>query len=46
MTAELSLFMPHSQIAYQTEQLLLKKFSDLMLSSKSDKMTAVWQNDS
>ena len=33
--------MGHFQIAYQIEQLLKKKFSDLMLSSESDEMTAV-----
>ena len=38
-------FMRHSQIAYQTEQILLKKFFDLMFSLKSDKMTAFRPND-
>ena len=33
--------MLHSQMAYQTEQLLKKNFFDLMLSSKIDEMTAV-----
>ena len=37
--------MLHSQTAYQTEQLLEKKFSDSMPSSKSTEMTAVWPND-
>ena len=41
----ISLFMSYSQIAYQTEQLLKKKFSDLMLGLESDKMTPVWPND-
>ena len=38
--------MRHSQIAYQTEQVLLKKFFDLMFSLESDEMTALWPNDS
>ena len=33
-------FMRLFQIAYQTEQLLLKKFFDLMFSLESDEMTA------
>ena len=33
------------QIAYQTEQLLSKKFFDSMFSLESDKMTALWPND-
>ena len=33
-------------MAYQAEQFLLKKFSDLTLSLKSDKMTALCPNDS
>ena len=36
----------HSQIAYQTEQLLQKKFSDLIYSLKSDEMAALWPYDS
>ena len=35
-----------SQIAYQTEQFLSKKVFDLMFSLESDKMTALWPNDS
>ena len=38
----LSLFMPHSEAAYQTEQV----FFDLMFSLESHKMTALWPNDS
>jgi len=38
--------MSDSQKAYQTEQLLLKKFFDSMFSLESDKMTALWPNDS
>ena len=34
-----------SQIAYQTEQLLQKKFFDSMFNLESDKMTALWPND-
>ena len=34
--------MGHFQITYKIKQLLKKKFSDLMLSSESDEMTAVW----
>ena len=37
--------MRHSQIAYQNEQLLLKKFFDLMISLESDEITALWPND-
>ena len=44
ITAELSLFMWYSQIAYQNEQIL--KFFDSMHSLESDEMIAVWQNDS
>ena len=33
--------MGNFQIAYQIEQLLKTKFSDLILSSESDEMTAV-----
>ena len=33
--------MPHDQMAYQTEQLLSKKFFDLMFSLEGDKMTAL-----
>ena len=36
----------YSQIAYQTEQLLLKKLFNLMFSLESDKITALWPNDS
>ena len=32
--------MPNAQIGYQTEQILYKKFFDLMFSLKSDEMTA------
>ena len=35
----------HSQKAYQTEQFLLKKFYDSMLSLESDEMTVLWPND-
>ena len=35
-----------SQKAYQTEQFLLKKFYDSMLSLESDEMTVLWPNDS
>ena len=38
--------MSYSQIAYKTEQLLKKKFFDSMFSLESDKMTALWPNDS
>ena len=38
--------MSDSQKAYQTEQLLLKKFFDSMFSLESDEMTALWPNDS
>ena len=37
--------MIHSQIAYQTRQLLQKKFFDMILSLESDEMTALWPND-
>ena len=43
MTAKLSLFISESQIAYQTEQLLEKKFFDSKFSLVSDKMTACEQ---
>ena len=33
-----------SQIAYQTEELLKKKFFDKIFSLESDKMTALWPN--
>ena len=46
MTASLSVFMWYSQIAYQTEKVLGKKFYDWMLSLESDQMTALWPNDS
>ena len=46
MTAQLLLFVWLSQISYQTEQFLLKKFFDPMLYLESDEMTALWQNDS
>ena len=36
----------YSQNAYQTEQLLLKKYFDSMFSLESDEMTALWPNDS
>ena len=36
--------MRHSQIAYQSDQLLQKKIFDLMLSWESDEMTALWPN--
>ena len=36
----------YSQIAYKNEQLLYKKFFDQMFSLESDKMTALWPNDS
>ena len=42
MAAKLSLFMPCSQIAYQTEQLLWKKFFDSMFSLENYRMTAFW----
>ena len=35
-----------SQIAYQTEELLWKKFFDSMFSLESDEMIALWPNDS
>ena len=35
--------MRHSQIAYQNEQLLLKKFFDSMISLESDKIMLVDQ---
>ena len=40
ITVKLSLYMPHFQVAYQTEQLLQNKFFDSMFSFESDKMTA------
>ena len=46
MTAKLSLFMPYFQVAYQTEQLLLNKFFDMIFILKIDEMTALWPNDS
>ena len=45
MAGKLSLFMPHSQIAYQTEQLFLKKFFNTIFSLESDQMPALWAND-
>ena len=36
-----SRFMRHSQIAYQTEELLKKTFFYLMLNLESDEMTAL-----
>ena len=33
--------MTHSKTAYHTEQILKKKFFDLMLSLESDEMTAL-----
>ena len=39
-------FMSDSQKAYQTEQLLWKKFFDSMFSLESDEMTALWSNES
>ena len=39
MTAKLSLFMPHSQKANQTEQLLYKHFFVSMFISDSDEMS-------
>ena len=44
--AQLSLFMKHSQIVHQTEQLLKKNYFDSMVSLESDEMTALWSNDS
>ena len=41
MTAQLSLFMRHCQIAYQTEQLLSKQVFDLMHGLQSDEMTSL-----
>ena len=38
--------MSDSQKAYQTEQLLLKKFFDSMFSLESDGKTAMWPTDS
>ena len=35
-----------SQIAYQTERLMWEKFFDVMISSESDEMTALWTNES
>ena len=46
MTPKLSLFMPHSQKAYQTEQLLGKKFFNTIFNLESDKMTDLSANDS
>ena len=37
--------MRESQMAYQNEHLLDKKFFDSMVSLESDKMTALWWND-
>ena len=45
MTAELSLFIWHSQIAFQIDQLLKKVFAS-MFSLESDEMTALGPNDS
>ena len=44
--AQLSLFIKHPWVVHQAEQLLLKNFFDLMLSLESDKVTALWPNDS
>ena len=41
MAAKLSLFMPHSQIANQIEQLLRNKFFNTILSLESEQMTAL-----
>ena len=46
MEAKLSILMPHSQIAFQTEQLLWKKFLNRIFSLESDEMTTLWANDS
>ena len=46
MTEKLLFLIPLSPIAYQTEQLLEKKFFDSMYSLESDKMTALCPNDS
>ena len=45
MAANLSLFMPHSEIANQIEQLLWNKFFNTIFSLESDQMTALWAND-
>ena len=46
MTAKFALFMQLSEIAYQSEQLLYNKFSDLMLTLEIDKMTALQPKNS
>ena len=45
MAAKLSLFMNHSQIANQIEQLLQNKFLNTIFSLESDQMTDLWDND-
>ena len=45
MAAKLSLFMPHSVIANQIEQLLWIKFFNTIFSLESDQMTALWATD-
>ena len=45
MAAKLSLFMPHSEIANQIEQLLWNKFFNTMFSLESDQITALWADD-
>ena len=45
MAAKLSLFMPHSEVANQIEQLLWNKFFNTIFSLESDQMTALWAND-
>ena len=42
MAAKLSLYMPHSQIANQIEQLLWNKFINTIFSLESYQMTALW----
>ena len=46
MGAKVSILMPYSQIAFQTEQLLWKKFLNRIFSLECDEMTTLWANDS
>ena len=46
MSSKLSLFMRHSEIAYQTEQLFVKEVFESMISLESDKMNTLWPHDS
>ena len=45
MAAKLSLFMLHSQMANQIEELLWNKFFDTIFSLESNQITALWANE-